>query len=62
MASKLNDDKLGEVFKEILRNEGVKSFTVSAYSNEGLFNEICNILKNLKYLGDQSLLKIVGQI
>jgi hypothetical protein len=57
MANKLNDDSIGKAFKEILKNENIESF--SDYSNGDLFIEICNILKNIKYLEDTSILKIV---
>jgi hypothetical protein len=57
MANKLNDNSVGEAFKEILKNEDIESF--SDYSNNDLFVETCNILKNIKYLEDTSILKMV---
>ena len=57
MANKLNDDSIGEAFKEILKNKDNESF--NDYSNNDLFIEICNILKNIKYLEDTSILKMV---
>ena len=60
MATKLNDDSVGEVFKEIFKNEDIRSFI--GYSNNDLFNEICLILKQTKHLEDASILKLVRPI
>jgi hypothetical protein len=59
MANRLYDDSKGEVFNEILKNEDIESF--SGYSNNDLFNEICSILKKIKYLEDTSILKLVSR-
>ena len=55
----MGNDSIGETFKEILRNKEIPLLNTE-YLNDDLFNEICNILKCLKYLDDKSLLEIVN--
>ena len=47
------DHSLEKSLKDILKNEDTKS----GFSNIDLFNEICHLMKGVKYLDNQSFIK-----